>query len=134
MNIATNRPIQDVVDRIERSLQARSHTVLLEPDMVEALDVIQHALTFTHHPRGLALWREALWERKFSDETRQALVSMFEYLTEATAHGDTAAISEICDCLHGFVEMAGGSVGPNHAAREVEADGDGSIVPGEPNA
>ena len=101
--------IAEIISTIEHGIRKQPCAGLLDHETVEALDVIHHALVFVHHPRGNELWREALWHRRLSVETRQALTQMLEYLTEAVARGETQAVSQICDCLQVFVGSNRGS-------------------------
>ena len=95
-----SRPSVDAIVRnVERRIQERPAEGLLAPDVVEALDAVNHALCFTREPRALELWREALWNRRLADPARQALASMLGYLVVATARGEAHAAAEICDCL-----------------------------------
>src|SRR5947209_3754858 len=110
--------IAEVISKIEHDIRKQPRVGLLDHETVQALDVVHHALIFAHHPRGNELWREALWHRRFSVETREALTQMLEYLTEAVTRGETQAVSEICDCLQVFV-------GPN-PSDEIEANTDGT--------
>jgi hypothetical protein len=98
-----NRAIADLVQALERRLQRPATAGVLDRETVEALDVVNHALDFVRHPRGLDLWREALWERRLPEEARQAVVRMLEYLADALAQGKREEVSRICDCLHVIV-------------------------------
>jgi SAM-dependent methyltransferase len=95
--------ITELVDRLEARIRDGSAEGVLAPDTVEALDVVNHGLSFTRHPRGLALWRQALWQRQLSADARQAVIEMLEYLESAGARGETRAAAEICDCLTAFL-------------------------------
>lgn len=103
MTVPQSRYIARIVDLIESRIRERPTAGLLDSETVDALDVVNHALSFTRHPRALELWREALWQRKLSDGTRQAVVEMFEYLHAAVARGETSAVAQICDCLAVFL-------------------------------
>ena len=92
--------ILDVAQVIERRIRDRPTVGTLDRETVEAIDVVHHALNFTKQPRGLQVWREALWERKVSDTARSAVIEMLKYLTDAMERGETEAVSRICDCLN----------------------------------
>jgi len=96
--------IHQIVDQIERQISERPEEGTLPRAQVEALDVVYHALVFNHHPRGLALWREALWQRRLPEEARQAVVEMLKHVSGAVAHGEAQAASRICNCLQIFVD------------------------------
>jgi len=96
--------IHQIVDQIERRISERPEEGTLPRAQVEALDVVYHALVFNHHPRGLALWRESLWQRRLPEETRQAVVEMLEHVSGAVTRGDVQAASRICNCLQIFVD------------------------------
>jgi hypothetical protein len=93
------RAMADVVDDLASQLRRPAPAGVLDREAVEALDVVTHALAFVRHPRALELWRETLRERELSDEVRQAMVRMLEYLATAVAEGRTEEVSRICDCL-----------------------------------
>ena len=99
-----DRAVASLVPELESRLGRPAAQGVLDRETVEALDVVTHALAFVGHPRGLELWREALLRRRFSDEVRQAVVTMLEYLTDAVAEGRTDEVSEICDCLFVVLE------------------------------
>jgi hypothetical protein len=94
---------EDAARRVEKALEAAPRTGVLDRASVEALDVLYHALTFTHNPNGLELWREGLKRRTVGREARRALVTMFEYLNAAVERGQSEAVFEICDCLEEFM-------------------------------
>jgi hypothetical protein len=96
--------IPSLVEQLERRIRERPEEGLLPHAQVEALDVVYHDLVFQHHPRGLELWREALWQRQFPAELKHAVVAMLEYLVAAVARGEPQAASRICNCLQVFVE------------------------------
>jgi hypothetical protein len=98
--------IENVVALIESRMAApRVHDVL-EPETVEAIDVVNHALNFVHHPRALELWREALWGGALAPDAKAAVVAMMGHLLEAIARGEFEAISRICDCLNAYLPPA----------------------------
>lgn len=103
----TDRPashIDDVIARLERSLVAPTRAGTLARERVEALDIVSHALDFVDHPRGLLLWREALWGHHLHPETGAAIEIMTAHVRAAAARGDWNAISEICDCLEDLLD------------------------------
>jgi SAM-dependent methyltransferase len=95
--------IHRVIDVVEDRIRSRPSDGVLSSDIVEALDVVNHSLSFAHHPRALALWRDVLWQRHVAPEVRRAIFEMFAHLQSALARGETAAASEICDCLSTFL-------------------------------
>lgn len=103
MSASQFQQITQIVDVIERRLQEQPTEGVLSQELVEALDVVNHALCFTKHPHGLELWREALWQHRLADDARQAMIQMFEHLTAAIARGETHAVADICDCLDVFI-------------------------------
>jgi hypothetical protein len=92
----------DVIARIEQAV-AQLPDGNTDVERIHALDVITHALDFVHHPHGLRIWREALWERRLHPDACTALESMLEHLRSAVARGDVHAASEICDCLEDLI-------------------------------
>jgi hypothetical protein len=107
-----NDHIGHVMRSLEQLLRARPVRGELDRDTVFALDVVTHALEFTHAEDGLSLWREVLWGRRLPEPVRVAIVEMLEYVMSAAARGETSAIRDICDCLHRVVgqDVFGGSV------------------------
>jgi len=92
-----------VVAEIERRLGEAPEEGTLPAAQVEALDVVYHALVFERHPRGMEVWREALWQRRLSPEARAAVAGMLGHLADAVARGEKGAASEVCNCLESFV-------------------------------
>jgi hypothetical protein len=92
--------IDNVVQGIQRRIQAHRTADKLEKDAVEAIDIVHHGLIFTRHERGLELWRAALWEQRLDPEAERSLRAMLVYLLEAVSRGDLHEVSKICDCLH----------------------------------
>ncbi len=77
----------------------RSAGSVLPGDVVQAIDVVHHALEFTGDPRGLALWREAVYSGTIAPDARTAVREMLVYLNDAVLRGEGDHVSEICDCL-----------------------------------
>jgi hypothetical protein len=94
---------EQVVAEIDRRIREAPEEGTLAHAQVEALEVVYHALAFGHHPRGLELWREALW-RRLPEEARAAIAGMLVHLAEAVARGEGRAAARVCDCLETFVE------------------------------
>ena len=92
--------INNVLGSIRARIEAPRSGEKLDKDSVEAVDIVHHALVFTRHPRGMELWRSALWDQKFDAEAELATRSMMDYLLAAVARGDIEEVSRICDCLH----------------------------------
>ena len=92
--------ILDMAQVIERRICERPTEGTLDHETVEALDVVHHALNFTNQADGLQIWREALWERKCSNNARSAVIEMLTYLTDALERGETESVSRICNCLN----------------------------------
>ena len=104
MNDAQQAQVRHVLSSVEQRVRGRAAQGVLDSDTVLALDIIQHALTFTNQPDALLLFREALWERTVSDRTSAAIRQMMEYIVEATNHGEADAASSICNCLHAVTD------------------------------
>ncbi len=96
--------IEYVVRSIERRIRERPDFGVLDSQTVLALDVVMHALQYTHAKDGLLLWREALWRRTLSPQARSAIVEMMEYLMTAAANGEISAVTGICNCLQAVVD------------------------------
>jgi hypothetical protein len=99
-----DRAIDAIVSTLEQRIREGSTEGILDPEAVEALDAVTHALCFVEEPEGLSLWREALWNRRLVGPAKQALASMLEYLNKAVARGENDAVSQICDCLEVLLE------------------------------
>jgi hypothetical protein len=105
MQTSQEEHINNVVQSIRRRIETRLLRVTaigqkLDPDTVEAIDVVHHALTFIRHPRGLELWRRALWGKELDPQAEAALREMLVYLLAAVERGELEAVNRICDCLH----------------------------------
>lgn len=96
--------VDDVVGRLESSLAMPVSDGRLPRDRVDAIDVVSHALDFVDHPRGLELWREALWGRRLAPDARSAVEAMTVHVRAAAERGEWTTISEICDCLEELLE------------------------------
>lgn len=90
---------ESITQALEHQLSVRPTQGSFDPNVVLALDIVRHALEFSHTPDALALWREALWHRRLRPEARVAVLEMLEYALEAAARGELTAITNICDCL-----------------------------------
>lgn len=96
--------IEQVLADLERSVGGmRRVGAVLGRDVIDALDVVHHALEFAGHPQGLALWREALYEGTIAPDGRAAIRQMLAALNEAVVNDETQRILEICDCLEVFM-------------------------------
>jgi hypothetical protein len=92
--------VERTLSDLDRALAGpRTAGAVLPSDVVEAIDVVHHALEFTGEPRGLALWREALYDSKIGPDARTAVRVMLVYLNDAVLRGEDDRVSEICDCL-----------------------------------
>ncbi|MBW4028414.1 hypothetical protein [Acidipila rosea] len=92
--------IDNVVQSIRQRVEASRSGPKIDKPIVEAIDVVHHALAFTRHARALEIWRAALWEKRFDPQAEIALRVMLVYLLAAVDRGEIEAVSEICDCLH----------------------------------
>ena len=92
--------IDNVVQSIQWRVEAVRTGAKIDKPIVEAIDIVHHALAFTRHTRALELWRAALWERRFDPQAEVALRAMLVYLLAAVDRGEIEAVSQICDCLH----------------------------------
>jgi hypothetical protein len=99
MNDVQQVQLQHVLSSVEARIRDRPDRGTLDPETVLALDIVQHALNFTHQPDALQLFREALWERTVADRTKAAVTRMMEHIVEATDRGEVDAASKICNCL-----------------------------------
>lgn len=96
--------IEQTLADLERSVGGtRRMGAVLGREVIDALDVLHHALEFAGHPQGLVLWREALYEGTIAPEGRAAIQQMLAFLNEAMANDETQRILEICDCLEVFM-------------------------------
>jgi len=103
MTYSQRSHIETVVQRIQARIEARPAHAYLDQETVEALDVVNHALHFVKHPRGLELWRAALWRKQVNEDVLQALTEMLTYLLDEVAKGNFEAVTKICDCLQPLV-------------------------------
>ncbi len=92
--------IDNVVHSIQQRVEASRSGPKIDKPIVEAIDIVHHALAFTRHTAALEIWRTALWERRFDPQAEIALRSMLVYLLAKVDRGEIEAVSEICDCLH----------------------------------
>lgn len=92
--------INNVVESIRGRVEAPRYGDKLAKDAVEGIDIVHHGLVFSRHPRGMELWRSALWGRRLEAEAEQSLRAMLEYLLAAIDRGELDVVSSICDCLH----------------------------------
>jgi hypothetical protein len=106
MSTAQSAHIVTIIDNLEDRVKASINGDVLPRDAVEALDIVNHALTFVRHARGLELWREVLWHRRIPDEVKRALVEMIEYLLDALSRGELNEVSRVCDCLQVLLNPA----------------------------
>jgi hypothetical protein len=104
---ATGQTVADIVLGLQRQIEALRFGGQLSRASIEAIDVVYHAVTFTRNPRGLELWRQALWSQKLSAEAQADIVEMLEHLNQEVAAGNAGA-AEICDCLEGLVVVPAG--------------------------
>lgn len=104
MNDAQQAQLRHVLLSVELRIRNRPNRGVLDPDTVLALDIVQHALSFTSHPEALELFREALWQRRLTDDVRTAMRQMMEHIIEATNRGEEDAASKICDCLEALAD------------------------------
>jgi hypothetical protein len=95
-----------VVEKVRTDVTKRAPDGQLLRPAVEALDVVSHALLFTHSPDGLHEFREALWHGRLAPGAEQAVRTMVGHLRAEVAAGNEAAVSEVCDCLHSIVSAA----------------------------
>lgn len=98
--------ITEVVSTIEYYIRQPPKDGIVSRETVESLNILSHALEFTHHPQSLQIWREALWYHQPSEEGKQALIQMLEYLDGAIVKGENEAASKICDCLQVIADLA----------------------------
>lgn len=92
--------IDSVVKSIRERVETKRSGAKIDPPIVEAIDIVHHALAFTRHTQALEVWRAALWERRFVPQAEIALRMMLVYLLAAVDRGEIEAVSKICDCLH----------------------------------
>jgi hypothetical protein len=95
--------VQTLVAMIESRVSRPRVDGVLDSETVEAIDVVQHALSFVQHPCGLELWREAVRGNRLAPEARDAVAAMMGHLLAAVAHGEFEAVTRICDCLGAFL-------------------------------
>ncbi len=95
--------IKHIVNSLETRLREAPASGRLDAETVLALDIVTHALEFTHSRDGLFLWREALWGHTLREDARLAVVKMLQHVLEAAERGDADAITDICDCLQQVV-------------------------------
>lgn len=92
--------LPEVLGDLERAIAApRRPGEPVDEETSTALDVLYHALVFTAHPDGLAIWRAAIRTGAVDDEARSALRAMLSYLNDAVEQGESHRVTEICDCL-----------------------------------
>ncbi|HWU89463.1 MAG TPA: hypothetical protein VN253_19515 [Kofleriaceae bacterium] len=104
MNDAQQAQLQHVLSSVEQRIRNRPEQGVLDPETVLALDIVQHALSFTNHAEALSLFREALWRRQVTDGTRAAVRQMMKHIIEAMNRGEGDAASRICNCLHAVTD------------------------------
>lgn len=92
--------IDSVVKSIQERVEAKRTGAKIDPLIVEAIDIVHHALVFTRHTQALEIWRAVLWERRFDPQAEIALRMMLVYLLAAVDRGEIERVSKICDCLH----------------------------------
>ena len=96
--------IEQALADLERSVGGtRRAGAVLGRGVINALDILHHALEFTEHPRGLLLWREALYEGTIAPDGRTAIRQMLAVLNEAAVNDEAQRILDICDCLEVFM-------------------------------
>jgi hypothetical protein len=98
--------ITELVRTIEYYIRQPPKYGVVSHETVEALNILSHALEFTHHPQSLQIWRAAFWRHQLCEEAKQALIQMFEYLDGAIVKGENEAASKICDCLQVVADLA----------------------------
>ena len=99
--------VEETLSDIERSVGgSRRIGTVLDPCVVDALDVVHHALEVSRHPRALVLWRQALYDGTVAPDAREAVRDMLTYLNEAVARDETDRLHEICDCLELFMRAS----------------------------
>lgn len=91
--------ISNVVAGIRNRIEGPRTAEKLDKEAVEAIDILHHALVFTHHEQGMDIWRKALWGRHLDPEGEHSIRAMMDYLLAAAARGDFEEASRICDCL-----------------------------------
>ncbi len=101
-----NSYISELVSTIEYYIRQPPKYGIISHQKVEAINILSHALEFTHHPQSLQIWREAFWRHHLSDEGKQSLIQMFEYLNGAIVRGENEVASQICDCLQVVTDLA----------------------------
>ena len=104
MNDAQRSQLQHVLSSVEQRIRGRISRGVLDSETVLALDIVQHALSFTNQADALLLFREALWERKVTDRTSAAIRQMMEHIIEAGNRGEEDAASSICNCLQAVTD------------------------------
>lgn len=93
-----------VVTALRRDVGRRAQG-RLAPEAVEAVDVVNHALAYTRHPRGRHVWREVVRSGAISPEAEDAVVSMVHRLNQAVEAGDAGQVLQICDCLGAIFDV-----------------------------
>ena len=81
-----------------------------DPERIDALDIVTHALEFVGHPQALTLWRDAA-SGHYRAQTHAAVITMLEHVTTAIEQGDYDAVTKICDCLFDLYGQAPAHVG-----------------------
>lgn len=96
--------VEQTLFEVERSVGGpRRIGAVLDRDVVDALDVVHHALEVSRHPRALVLWRQALYDGTIAPDAGAAVREMLTYLNDAVARDETQRVREICDCLEVFM-------------------------------
>ncbi|TMQ14057.1 MAG: hypothetical protein E6J90_03105 [Deltaproteobacteria bacterium] len=104
MTDAQQAQLEHILSSVEHRIRHRPDRGVLDPETVLALDIVQHALSFTKHAEALALFREVLWQRRVADSTRVAVRQMMEHIMESMNRGALDAASKICNCLHAVTD------------------------------